>query len=183
MECSRTKRSAMSCLMANQLTPPRCPPLSLRVCPAPTIHPSLPAPISTYHPTATLPISVSTSHHSPPCTPAHATRTLPHTPHNGPQREQQLPLPPPPSPTRPQHAPSHLHAPTLPAHNSTLRIHPTEEAAYCTLFLPSPAPGSALPPPCCGPLSSHCSESCHPLLTSSQSTLNPPQSLGMNLSG
>ena len=65
----RTKRSAVSCLTANQLTPPRCPPPSLRVCPGthspthrsqhPLSHPSLPAP--------TLPpIAPSTHCHLPP---------------------------------------------------------------------------------------------------------------------
>src|SRR5882724_11336095 len=65
--------------------------------------------------------------------------------------------------------------PTLLACNST-PPHPTPQKKPPTVpsFLPSPAPGSVLPPPFHGPLSSHCSESCHPLLTSSQSTLIPP---------
>src|SRR5882724_5066725 len=93
----------MSCLRANQLMPPRCPPLSLRVCPGtcyPTHRFQHPLPPTT--PQQPSPSWISASPHSPPCTPARATRTLLHTPHNGPaERAATLRSPPPPSPTCP----------------------------------------------------------------------------------
>src|SRR5882724_4740013 len=90
----RTKRSAVSCLTANQLTPPRCPPLSLRVCPgthSPTHHSQHPLPPTT--PQQPSPSRISASPHSPPPTLAHPTRTLPHTPQNAPAESSDYPLP------------------------------------------------------------------------------------------
>src|SRR5882724_7059354 len=107
--------------------PPRCPPLSLQVCPStryPTHRFQHPLPPTT--PQQPSPSRISTSPHSPPCTPAHTTRTLLHTPHNGPtERAATLCFPPPPSPTCPstRSFPTRM-PPTLLAHNST-PPHPT----------------------------------------------------------
>src|SRR5882724_3255311 len=100
----QTKRSVVSCLTANQLTPPRCPPPSLRVCPGthspthrsqhPLSHPSLPAP--------TLPPIAPTTH--------------------SPTHRSQHPLSHPslPAPTLPPIAPStHCH---LPPHSNPPRL-------------------------------------------------------------
>jgi len=93
------KRSSVSCLMVNRLTPPRCPPLSLQVCPNThshtycSQHPLLPT-----TPQQPSPSRISPSPHSPPHTPAHPTRTLPHTPQNMPtERAVTTQSPPPPS--------------------------------------------------------------------------------------
>src|SRR5882724_8989757 len=94
--------------------PPRCPPLSLRVCPSYPTHRfqhSLP-PTTPQQPS---PSQISASSHSPPCTPAHATRTLPHTPQNGPAEiAATLCSPPPPAPTHPSTCSLPTHMPPTP---------------------------------------------------------------------
>src|SRR5882724_7819521 len=93
--------------------PPRCPPLSLRVCPGYRTH-CFQHPLPPTTPQQPPPPWISASPHSPPCTPACATRTLPHTPQNGPtERAATLCSPPPPPPQQP---PTILLSPPPPPH-------------------------------------------------------------------
>src|SRR5882724_8030595 len=127
----------MSCFMANRLTPPRCPPPSLQVCPSthsPTHCSQHPLPPTT--PQQPSLSRISASPHSPPPTPACPTRTLPHTPQNTPAESSNYPLPTTPPPhmslnillSQP-HAPN----PTGPQFYPSAS-NPTEEAAYRALF-------------------------------------------------
>src|SRR5882724_5567096 len=143
----------MSCLTANQLTPPRCPPPSLRVCPgthSPTHRSQHPLPPTTPHQPS--PSRISASPHSPLPTPAHPTRTLLYTPQNVPAERSDYPLPTAPLPNASlntllsqPHTPNPAGLQFYPSASN-----PAEEATYHALFTSFTSPGLSATPsaPC-----------------------------------